>query len=241
MTLTDILNFLRSPGGGTLAAGGLASLANLYGSSQLSGSLQDASQMASAEQRLMADQLARERASQEARFLSLLDFTKMVRQEEAPFRDLQLQRGQFGASFLPTLRDVIDNPTLSSGFQLAAKEGVDLLRRKFARRGSPSSGPAQVASGRFLEGLTSRELDRFNQNLFSAVGLQGTPAQSQAPQLASSALGSQLPSAIAPPTGLANFALQQGQSTANLFGNLGNTISQLPLQYAATQYLREEP
>lgn len=101
--------------------------------------------------------------------------------DEAPFRALQLERGQFGASMFPSLAEDIKNPTLSPGFQKVANTGLDILRSKYSAAGSPSSGPSQVAGANFFTDLGSGELNRFNENRMRLAGFQGQPQPSQAP------------------------------------------------------------
>lgn len=103
-------------------------------------------------------------------------------QQAAPFFNLAQNRGEFGQSFYPALRERIENPTASPTFQLYGNEGVDILRSNFARTGSPSSGPAQVAAGRYLAGLGAHQIDKADNMLLNAANFQGFLPTTQEPQ-----------------------------------------------------------
>lgn len=113
-----------------------------------------------------------------------LDLQQQQFAREQPFYDISLNRAQFGQGFLPDVEQSIREPTLSPTYQLLANEGINTLRNNLAVTGSPSSGPGQLATGRFLAGLSGHQQDIANQNLFSAAGLGATQAPtSQALQL----------------------------------------------------------
>jgi len=135
----------------------------------------------------------------------------------APFFDLALNRGKFGESFYPMLADRIQNPTLSPAFKLYAKEGLDTLRSNYATTGSPSSGPAQIAGGRFLEGLAANQLERTDNMLMNAANFQGQLPVTQEP--AYLGLGAQLAMANGQARAAANANSDSG-GFGGLFGNI---------------------
>ena len=143
---------------------------------------------------------------------------------EAPFQAEALRRTQFGNAQLPTIQNRLDNPTLSPGFDLASKEGLDTLRSNFSASGSPSSGPAQIAGGRFIQGLANDELGRFNENLYRAAGFQGQPQPSQGPSIVNQ---------IGNTSGdIAGLLQNQGAVRGGMYSSIGNTIGQLPYLWA---------
>lgn len=99
----------------------------------------------------------------------------------SPFFGLEQNRGEFGQSFFPDLQERIRNPTLSPTFKLYADEGLRNLREGFSATGSPSAGRAQIAGGRFLEGLAAHQLDRSDQMLMGAVNQRGQLPVTQEP------------------------------------------------------------
>lgn len=99
-----------------------------------------------------------------------------------PFFGLEQNRGEFGQSFFPQLQQRITNPTLSPSFQLYGNEGINMLRSNFAQTGSPSSGPAQIAAGRYLAGLGAHQLDTADNMLLAAANFRGILPQTQDPQ-----------------------------------------------------------
>lgn len=152
--------------------------------------------------------------------MQLAEYHAQIAREQ-PFRDAALEREQFGTSMLPMVRDRIDNPTLSPGFDLASKRGLDALRASYSTNGSPSSGPSQVAGARFEEGLANDELSRFNSNLFTAAGFRGTAPASQGPAYLGIAAGTgnEIPGLIQ----------NQGNVQAGTYDSIGNTLSQFGL------------
>jgi len=112
-----------------------------------------------------------------------------------PFFGLEQSRGEFGQSFYPDLQQRIQNPLASPTFQLYAKEGLNNLRSNFATTGSPSSGPAQIAGGRYLEGLAGQQLDKADNLLMGAANFRGQLPMTQEPQYLG--LNSQLSQGIA--------------------------------------------
>lgn len=188
-----------------------------------------------------------ERGEARAQRGTLLDIINAIRAEEAPFKEAALRRTQFADEFLPTIRERVARPQLSEGFKIASREGIDLLRKSFARTGSPSSGPAQIAAGRFLSDLAGRELDRFNENLFRAAGFATGLPQSQAtglvpgltnplPSANSGGFGS-VPSALPPASQQPNFALTSGILGGNLASSIGNTVAQIPTAISLQNFL----
>lgn len=258
----SLVSFAQTEGGGLLlglgAAGAASAIGNVVGAGQQATAIERAAGLSATESqniqailnaqrqearldRDLTRQLATgERSEARAQQETLLNIINQIRGEEAPFREAALERTEFGRSFLPTVRESIRSPTLSPGFRLAAREGIERLQRRFAPRGSPSSGPAQVASARFLEGITARELDRFQQNLFSAANIQGALPGSQATQLVgglgqrlpTAQVAGGLPSAVPQLSQTPDFALLAGQNRAQASGAIGNTLSQLPLLMA---------
>lgn len=187
---------------GSVFSGGAGLLGNLFGSNSQSSSLEDAI-------KTMRQQLK---------------FQKQVYGDtvnrEAPFNALALERSRFGNAQLPTIQNRLDNPTLSPGFALASKEGLDTLRNTFSTSGSPSSGPAALASGRFMEGITNNELNRFNENLFRAAGFQGQQTPSQGPSVVNQ-IGNTS-------SDIAGLLQNQGAVKGGLYSSIGNTLGQLP-------------
>lgn len=187
---------------GSLLSGGAGFLGNLFGGNSQSDSLDDA-----------IKEMRRLRRFQEKVYAE-------TTAREAPFNAAALERTRFGNAQLPTIQNRLDNPTLSPGFNLAAKEGLDTLRSSFSATGSPSSGPAQIAGGRFIEGLTNDELGRFNENLYRAAGFQGQQTPSQGPSVVNQ---------IGNTTGdIAGLLQNQGAVKGGLYSSIGNTIGQLP-------------
>ncbi len=74
-------------------------------------------------------------------------------------------------SAIPALSDMALNPTMSASARLASREGLRSLQEGFATSGSPSSGAAGIAAGRFEAGIQASELDRQQRNLMSLVSL----------------------------------------------------------------------
>jgi hypothetical protein len=99
-----------------------------------------------------------------------------------PFFGLEENRGEFGQSFFPGLSERINNPTASPTFKLYAQEGLNNLRSNYATTGSPSSGPAQIAGGRYLEGLAAQQLDKSDSLLLNAANMRGQLPMTQEPQ-----------------------------------------------------------
>jgi len=99
-----------------------------------------------------------------------------------PFFGLEQNRGEFGQSFYPMLQQRIANPMLSPSFKLYGDEGIKMLRSNFAQTGSPSSGPAQIAAGRYLAGLGAHQLDTADNMLLAAANFRGILPQTQEPQ-----------------------------------------------------------
>lgn len=137
---------------------------------------------------------------------------------EEPFRLDALARADFGVKQFPTLQNYLDNPTMSPGFQLAQKTGVDALRSEYSTTGSPSSGPAQVAGAKFTEGLANDELNRFSDNLFRAAGFQGNAQQSQAPGILGLATDTS--------KDISNLYQNQGATNASMYKTIGDTLGQ---------------
>lgn len=143
----------------------------------------------------------------------------------APFLEAEQARAKMGEEFLPQLKDYVEHPTMSPGFQTALKTGLDTLRGEYSTTGSPSSGPAQVAGAKFTENTTNDELQRFRDNLFAVSGFRGANAGSGA-------------------TPLVGTAAQQGGNIADLMAQRGavegagnaaltGTLSQIPSLFSS--------
>lgn len=141
-----------------------------------------------------------------------------------PLRTEGLQYGAAGASALPILQDYATNPTMSAGFKTSMKEGLNALQADFATRGSPQSGPAAMAAGRFATGLTNAELDKQQQ---AAQFLAGMGAQA-APALAGSGQGfyaSMYPNLRSYYEDVAGLKVAQGNSLKQMWNQAGqNTL-----------------
>lgn len=135
----------------------------------------------------------------------------------APFFGLEQNRGEFGQSFFPDLGERIRNPTMSPTFKLYAQEGLNTLRNNFATTGSPSSGPAQIAGARYLEGLAANQLDRSDQLLLNAANFRGQLPATQEPQYLG--LNAQLTQGIAQAR-QADAANANSGGFGGLFGNI---------------------
>jgi hypothetical protein len=133
-----------------------------------------------------------------------------------PFFGLEQSRGEFGQSFFPALSERINNPLASPTFQLYAKEGLNNLRSNFATTGSPSSGPAQIAGGRYLEGLAGQQLDKADNLLMGAANFRGQLPMTQEPQYLG--MNAQLSQGIA--QAKQADAANSGSGFGGLFGNL---------------------
>ncbi len=123
----------------------------------------------------------------------VLEFQQRIYDESSPFREIALNEAQRGQGVRDQTIPYLLSQLLSDeqpgergygkDFDLAASEGIDAIQRNFATRGSPSSGAAQVAAGRFTSGLVaSEEQRRFARrearlnNLFRLSGLGGVPS-----------------------------------------------------------------
>lgn len=147
-----------------------------------------------------------------------VDLQKSQFERETPFYANQLERAQFGTSFLPGVRELVENPKLDEGYKLALGEGINTLRNNLAVTGSPSSGPGQLAIGRFASGLAANQVDQFRNNLFAAAGIQGAPPASQAAGY-SSTIGNTAGQ-------IAQMKMaQQQQNASNIFGPIGGLFS----------------
>ncbi len=174
---------------------------------------------------------------QEAFQQNLLDFQREVFEGGQPFRDISLEFARTGAETLPQLQENVMNPTLSAGFGLAAQEGLQLLSQNAAVTGSPTSGPAQIAKGRFMAGLSSAETDRMMNNMFRLAGF-GTGAGGQA-TAATGQAGQALGAAGGVAGNLANLQVAQGAVQGGLYGSIGQTIAQLPMAYQLSQFMNQ--
>ncbi len=201
---------------------------------------------------LQRDTLAAERSDRRDQTQLAIDLINTTRAEEAPFQELNLQRGKFGERFLPRIEATLSGvdipgaprPLESEIFKLNREKGLDTLRRKFAVTGSPSGGGAQVAGGEFVTNITAREIDRqealmqqFRENLFTAAGITGERVESQAPGLVGAAT-QPLPSAnVNPGNTVPNLLTAQGAARKGLFGDLGLAGSQIPNIFKLNQGL----
>lgn len=94
---------------------------------------------------------------------------------ETPFYNLAQQRTEFGQSFFPEVATAIRNPTANPYYDLALREGINRIRNDFSVTGSPSSGPGQIAAGRFAAGLQADQVNRMIDRLLGVAGFQGAP------------------------------------------------------------------
>ncbi|TAL13949.1 hypothetical protein EPN95_04650 [Patescibacteria group bacterium] len=183
-------------------------------------------------------ELRKARRGQEAYQNSLLDFQRMIYGEGAPFRDL-------AKGLLPDLLkrfSASPESVVSPAFSLIGKEGLNLLRSNFSTSGDPSSGPAQIAGGRFLEGLGAQEADRIiqqknlmNADLLNLAGF-GTGTGSSA---SGQALSLSVP--IGQTAGnIADLTTTQGAVQGGLYGSIGNNLSQLGLLYGMGAFNRPQ-
>jgi hypothetical protein len=144
-----------------------------------------------------------------------LEFLREVREEEAPLREAQIERAKFGTSFFPGLREMLEAPEVDPGFRLNLREGLDAIKSTSAVTGSPSSGPSQIAQGRFAAGVVGQENIRRQNLALALAGIQGTPFPTQTPSFA-------------------QFGAAQAEAAgqeAGAFGStFGPTVSQLPVQ-----------
>jgi len=159
----------------------------------------------------------------------LLDFQRMIfeigQEQGAPFREAAI-----GA--LPGLINEVNNPTLSAGFDLASREGLEALRNSFTRSGDPNSGPAQTAGGRFMAGLLAAERDRQINNAFRLAGFGGDPSAANTRTAAQ--LFGPLGQSVGAQSGL---DVTGGAVRGGTISSIGNTIAQLPF-LASLQNLR---
>lgn len=208
-------------GTGLAIAGGAALLGSALGAKEQSKGIKSAANTQAAEQQ------------------RLLDFQKQVYGEAAPFRDISLQYAQTGAKALPTLYDYVMNPTISQGARMAAEEGQNMISQDAATAGSPTSGPAQIAKSNFLARLMASERDRQVGDMFRLAGLggdaggQAATATGQSGQLAQGAAGIG--------GNIANLQTTQGAVQGGLYNTIGQTISQLPMQYQLYNFMNQQP
>jgi hypothetical protein len=137
---------------------------------------------------------------------------------------MEQRRGEFGESFFPDLAERIRNPTVSPLFKLYANEGLDTLRSNFATTGSPSSGPAQVAGGRFLEGLAAQQLDKGDQMLMAAANFRGQLPVTQEPAFLNSELGTRTARSNYATNAINSYNQQQAQDSSGFGGLFGNLL-----------------
>jgi hypothetical protein len=144
---------------------------------------------------------------------------------DKPLREAGLQYGAAGAAVLPTLREYALNPTSSEQYKLQMAEGLQRLQQDFATRGSPQSGAAAIAAGRYAAGLTAAERDRAVQSaqFLGKLGLE-------APRL--SEAGRQFYSNLYPNIrgyneDLATIEVGRGNQAAQMWGNIGKGIGGL--------------
>ena len=99
------------------------------------------------------------------------DLRDYFRESGQPFYDIGLDVARTGQSGLAAFRDEALNPEVSPRFRLLAEEGLREIAGNYGAAGSPSSGAAQVASGRFMAGLAADERNRQTENLYRLAGL----------------------------------------------------------------------
>jgi len=201
-------------GGSALGAG-----ASILGSSMGANAQTDSSEDALKLQRAMFQFQKRQLLEEQAR--------------QGPFIAAALERTQFGNAQLPTIQDRLDNPTLSPGFALASKEGLDTLRSNFSASGSPSSGPAQIAGGRFMEDITNNELNRFNENLYRAAGFQGQAPPDKGVSIMNNMSGTT--------NAMSDILQGQGAVKGGLYSSTGNTLAQLPYLWELMKMNKQQP
>jgi hypothetical protein len=169
-------------------------------------------------------------------YQELLDFQKQVYGESEPFRDIALNRAELIESLMPDLTAKLLKPagsTVSERYKLAGREGMDLIRSNFATSGSPSSGPAQIAAGRFMEGLSAAEADRLiNQENINTSNLLGFTSGVPSPTTGVAESANLLGAAGGPAGNLSNLAVSQGAVTGGLYGSIGSDLSQMAMIYA---------
>lgn len=170
----------------------------------------------------------------------VLEFQQQIYDDSQPFRDISLAEAQRGQSVrdqtIPyLLSDLLseDQPGergYGKDFDLASKEGLDAIQRNFATSGSPSSGAAQIAAGRFTSGLVaSEEQRRFARkearinNIFRLSGLGGVPSPTTGIGESLSALNIGQQST----QDLAGLQVQLGAVQAGRYQNYANMAQQL--------------
>jgi len=215
---------------------------NVAGTQQFNAAINAAIQLAQQQDQLQRDTLSAERGDRQDQTQLAIDLINQTRAEEAPFQEAALQRTKFGERFLPRIEANLSGvdipgapqPGESELFKRALQKSNDRLQRRFSFRGSPSSGPAQVAVGENTASLTAFDIDRqqgikdnFTNNLFRAAGIGGEPVRSQAPGLAGAATQS-LPSAAVQGTNVGGLLQAQGAAQGGLFANIGQTLANFP-------------
>jgi hypothetical protein len=168
----------------------------------------------------------------------VLEFQQQIYDDSQPFRDISLAEAERGKGIrdqtVPHLLSDLLGPETpgergyGADFDLAAKEGLDRIQKDFAVTGSPSSGSAQIAAGRFTTGLVANEQRRIFQerqarinNIFRLSGIGGTPAPTTGVAESLNALG-QAGDLTRDSAGL---QIQQGAIEASQWNNWANLAS----------------
>lgn len=148
-----------------------------------------------------------------------------------PFRDIALNRARLVQDLLPGLTERLTTPSqnvVSDAFRLAGREGLDLLTANAVTSGSPVSGPAQLAKGRFLEGLGAREAQSLiNQQNFDTRSLLGFVGGGPSPVTGIGQSNALLGAAAGPVGALSSAETAKGAVSGGLFGSIGQDIGQL--------------
>lgn len=182
----------------------------------------------------------------------VLDYQQKIYGDTQPFRDISLHEAQRGSDIrdatTPYLLSNLLGPETpgergyGADFDLASKEGLDSIQRNFAVTGSPSSGPAQIAAGRFQTGLVANEQRRIDalkqqriDNIFRLSGLDPSPNPTTGIGESTSALniagqGTQ---------DLAGLQIQQGAITAsktNAYADAAQQVGSIAASYGTGGY-----
>lgn len=101
----------------------------------------------------------------------LRDYLDALQERGSIYAQTGIERARAGAKAFPGLVEAATNPTMTEGYRLAVREGLNQLQQNFATRGAPDSSAAALAAGRFLEGVTARERDRQLETQFKLAEL----------------------------------------------------------------------
>lgn len=168
------------------------------------------------------------------------EFQDQIYKDTAPFREMAMRdalRNQgVRDELIPYLMGELtqgdeDFRGFGKGFDLAAKEGIDAIQRNFAVTGSPGSGAAGIAAGRFTEGLVARERDYVDRQKQLRIGnlfrLAGIVAPNYTPTTGISEAAGLFGVQQQNVNNQAALTQQQGAADAALIANTGESVSQL--------------